>query len=153
MQAFNSTCLQKARRLKLPSSERLSYILHNLGSGAYATKVDIPVCYWSVLSPETLQQAIHIGAGSYTYAILRVMFGWHQAPGLVQHLIATLLQHVDKEAVIVIQYLADILCVSHYRVYFGEPREAEGPFMYSIGALRNRADQRSITCLLLLHQT
>ena len=47
------------------------------------------------------------------YAILRVLFGWHQAPGLVLHVIATLLQHVDKEAVIVIQSLDNILCVSH----------------------------------------
>ena len=54
---------------KLPSLERLSYLLHSLGSGAYATKVDIRNCYWSVLLPETLQQAV-----------------WHQAPGLVQHL-------------------------------------------------------------------
>ena len=91
MQAFIGTCSEKARRFKLPSLERLSYILHSLGSGAYTTEVDIGNCYWSVLLPETLQQVVRIGAGSHKYAIFRVRFGWHEAPGLVQHLIATLL--------------------------------------------------------------
>ena len=42
---------------------------------------------------------------------MRVPFGWHQAPGLVQHLIATVIAHVDPGGVVVVQYLDDILVV------------------------------------------
>ena len=50
--------------------------------------------------------------------MVRVPFGWHQAPGLVQHLIATVIAHVDPAGVVVLQYLDDIC---------GWEAEARGP--------------------------
>ena len=46
---------------------------------------------------------------------MRVPFGWHQAPGLVQHLIATVIAHVDPGGVVVVQYLDDILVVGKHK--------------------------------------
>ena len=44
-----------------------------------------------------------------------VPFGWHEAPGLVQHLIATVIAHVDPGVVVVVQYLDDILVVGKHK--------------------------------------
>ena len=46
---------------------------------------------------------------------MRVPFGWHQAPGLVQHLIATVIAHVDPGDVVVVQYPDDILVVGKHK--------------------------------------
>ena len=54
---------------------------------------------------------MRVGVGDRSFAIVRVPFGWHQAPGLVQHLIATVIAHVDPGGVVVVQYLDDILMV------------------------------------------
>ena len=42
-------------------------------------------------------------------AVVRVLFGGHQAPGLVQHLVAPAIAKVPPGAVIVVQSLDDIL--------------------------------------------
>ena len=68
-------------------------------------------CYWSIHLPPNLTRAIREGVGDRSFAIVRVPFAWHQAPGLVQHLIATVIAHVDPEGVVVVQYLDDILVV------------------------------------------
>ena len=53
--------------------------------------------------------------GNRSFAIVRVPFGWHQAPGLVQHLIATVIAHVDPGSVVVVQYLDDIVVVGRQK--------------------------------------
>ena len=45
-----------------------------------------------------------IGVQGTTVAVVRVPFGWHQAPGLVQHLVASAITKVPPGAVIVVQY-------------------------------------------------
>ena len=47
------------------------------------------------------------------YAIVLVPFGWHQAPGLVQHLIARMLSALRPSSVLIVQYLDDVLFVRH----------------------------------------
>ena len=56
-----------------------------------------------------------MAAGSDRYAIVRVPFGWHQAPGLVQHLIDRVPSSLPPTAVLILQYLDDILFVGPHR--------------------------------------
>ena len=67
------------------------------------------ICWYP--PPPHLTKVIHVGVGNRTFAIVRVPFGQQQAPGQVQHLIATLIGHVDRGTVIVVQYLDGILLV------------------------------------------
>ena len=107
--AFNHTCAHKARKFKLPSLEGLCGVLREVGGGARATKLDLQKCYWSIVLPPQLQRAIHVGVQGTTVAVVRVPFGWHQAPGLVQHLVASAIAKVPVGMVVVVQYLDDIL--------------------------------------------
>ena len=56
-----------------------------------------------------------MGVGDRCFAIVRVPFGWHQAPGLVQHLMAIVIAHVDPGGVVVVDYLDDILVVGNHK--------------------------------------
>ena len=58
-----------------------------------------------------MQKIIRVAAGSTKYAIVRIPFGWHQAPGLVQHLVARVLSAIEPEPTLIIQYLDDLLFV------------------------------------------
>ena len=79
----------------------------------WGTKLDVAYCYWSVeLPPPPLANTIRVAQG-HTYAFLRVPFGWHQAPGLVQALISDLLGDLGRGGLVVVQYLDDILFVGH----------------------------------------
>ena len=113
MKAFNHTCSYKARRFRLPTLEGLADLLRTLGGGGgWATEIDPANCYWSIHPPPPhLTRTIRVGVGDSSFAIVRVPFGWHQAPGLVQHLIATVIAHVDRGGVVVVQCLDDILVV------------------------------------------
>ena len=64
-------------------------------------------------SPPPLANTIRVAAQGHTYAFLRVPFGWHRAPGLVQALISDLLGDLGRGVVVVVQYLDDILFVGH----------------------------------------
>ena len=55
--------------------------------------------------------AVRVAAAGTTYALVRVPFGWHQARGLVQHLIAAVLSELPDTQVVIVQYLDDILLV------------------------------------------
>ena len=55
--------------------------------------------------------AVRVATAGTTYALVRVPFGWHQAPGLVQHLIAAVLSELPDTQVVIVQYLDDILFV------------------------------------------
>ena len=79
------------------------------------TKIDLANCYWSIHLPPHLTRAMRVGVGDRSFAIVRVPFGWHQAPGLVQHLIATVIAHVDPGGVVVVQYVDDILVVGRQK--------------------------------------
>ena len=121
MKMFNRGCKYKARPFKLPSLEGLAILLRDLGGrvggagggGLWGTKLDIANCYWSVELPPPLANTIRVAAQGHTYAFLRVPFGWHQAPGLVQALISDLLRDLGKGGVVVVQYLDDILFVGY----------------------------------------
>ena len=57
------------------------------------------------------------GGGSWHHLCpVRVPFGWHQAPGLVQHLIGALLFELRDTQVVIVQYLDDILFVGRDRL-------------------------------------
>ena len=60
--------------------------------------------------------AVRVAAASTTYALVRILFGWHQAPGLVQHLIGAVLCELDDTQVIIVQHLDDILFVGQDRL-------------------------------------
>ena len=60
--------------------------------------------------------AVRVAAAGTTYAVVCVLFGWHQAPGLVQHLIAALVSNLPDAQVVVVQYLDDILFVGRNRL-------------------------------------
>ena len=84
------------------------------GGGLWGTKLDIANCYWSVeLPPPPLANTIRVAAQGHTHAFLRVPFGWHRAPGLVQALISDLLRDLGKGGGVVVQYLDDVLFVGH----------------------------------------
>ena len=55
--------------------------------------------------------AVRVATPGTTYALVRVPFGWHQAPGLVQHLIAAVLSQLSDTQVVIVHYLDDILFV------------------------------------------
>ena len=65
--------------------------------------------------PPHLTRAIRAGVGNKSFAIVRVPFAWHQAPGLVQHLIATVIAHVDPGGVVVVQNLDNNLVVGKHK--------------------------------------
>ena len=83
MKAFNHTCAYKARRFKLPTLEGLADLLRAVGGGG-APKLSLPIATGLSTSPlPHPTKAIKVGVGDRSYAIVRVPFGWHQAPGLV----------------------------------------------------------------------
>ena len=112
---FNGQCAFKARKFCLPSLEGLALLLRQSNNKAWARKLDLKYCYWSVHVPPQLLNSVRIGAGGYRYCTVRVPFGWHQARGLVQHLISLVLATVPLDTVVVIQYFDDILFVSKDR--------------------------------------
>ena len=120
---YNRRCRFKARRFKLPSLEALAVLVRTCAGasgpchedGLWGAKRDIANCYWSVCLPPDLAGAIQVAAGNRTYALLRVPFGWHYAPGLVQALIADLLRDLDPDGVVVVQYLDDVLFIGRDR--------------------------------------
>ena len=57
-----------------------------------------------------------MAAAGTTYALVRVPFGWHQAPGLVLHLIADVLCGLPDTQMVIVQYLDDILFVGRDRL-------------------------------------
>ena len=110
MKALNHTCAYKARRFKLPTLEGLADLLHAVGGGG-RQNLTWRTATGQSTSPPHVTRAIRVGVGNRSFAIVRVPFGWHQAPGLVQHLIATRIAHVDPGGVVVVQYPDDILVV------------------------------------------
>ena len=50
-----------------------------------------------------------MGVQGTTVAVVRVPFGWHQAPGQVQHIVASAIAKVPAGTVVVVQYLDNIL--------------------------------------------
>ena len=123
MRMYNRRCRVKARGFKLPSLEALAVLMRTCAGangpchedGLRGAKLDIANCYWSVCLPPDVVGAIWVAAGNCTYALLRVPFGWHQAPGLVQALIADLLRDLDPDGVVVVQYLDDVLFIGRDR--------------------------------------
>ena len=89
------------------------------GGGAWGAKIDLNSCYWSVHLPPAMAEAVRVAAAGTTYALVRVPFGWHQAPGLVQHLIAAVLFELANTQVVIVQYLDDILFVGRDRLITG----------------------------------
>ena len=61
--------------------------------------------------PCVARRAARVAVAGTTYALVRVMFGWHQAPSLEQHLITVLLSDLPGTQVVAVQYLDDILFV------------------------------------------
>jgi hypothetical protein len=114
MVQFNHQCAYKSRPFRLPTLEGLAAALRGFYGQAWACKLDIKNCYWSVHLPPPLLNSLRIAAGPDKYAIVRVPFGWHQAPGLVQHLISRILDVVDTDSILLIQYLDDILVVGKH---------------------------------------
>ena len=118
MQAFNHACSFKARPFRLPSLEGIAGLLRSVQGGAWGAKIDLSNCYWSVHLPPAMVGAVRV-AGQWpsgtTYALVRVPFSWHQALGLVQHLIAAVLSELPDTQVVIVQYLDDILFVGRDR--------------------------------------
>ena len=120
---YNHRSCFKARRFKLPSLEALAVLMRTCAGasgpchegGLWGAKVDIANCYWSVCLPPDLAGAIRVAAGNRTYTLLRVPFGWHRAPCLVQALIADLLRDLDPDGVVAVQYLDDMLFIGRDR--------------------------------------
>ena len=108
---FNRSCASKARRFRLPTLEGLAASLRSICRDVYACKIDLRNCYWSIHLPPDMLNCIRVAAATDRYAFVRVPFGWHQAPGLVQHLIARVLETLPPSSVLIIQYLDDILFV------------------------------------------
>ena len=79
-------------------------------------KIELANGYWTVHLPPPMAWAVRVAAAGTTYALVRVSFGWHQAPGLVQHLIVAILSQLRDTQVVIIQYLDDILFVGRDRL-------------------------------------
>ena len=108
-------CAYKARPFRLPTLEGLAATLRRFFGQAWAYKLDLRNYYWSIHLPLHLMNSIRVAAGSARYAIIRVPFGWHQAPSLVQHLISRVLNSIDPKSIVIIQFLDDILFVGSAR--------------------------------------
>ena len=111
MQEFSRACSFKARPFRLPSLADLAGLLRSVQGGALGAKIDLNNCYWSVHLPHVMAGAVRVAAVGTTYALVRVPFGWHQALGLVQHLIAAVLFELLDTQVVVVQYLGYIFFV------------------------------------------
>ena len=101
MQAFNHACSFKARPFRLPSVEGLAGLWRSVQGGAWGAKIDLSNCCWSVHLPPAMVVAVRLAAVCTTYALVRVPFGWHQTPGLVQHLNAALLSELPDTQVVI----------------------------------------------------
>ena len=108
---FNHSCAHKARRFRLPTLEGLAHSLRTVCAHPSACKLDLKNCYWSVHLPPSLINCIRVADGTNRSAAVRVLFGWHQAPGLVEHLIDRVMSFLPRTAVLIIQYSNHILFV------------------------------------------
>ena len=102
MQAFNHARSFKARPFRLPSLEGLAGLLRSVQGGAWGAKIDFSNSYWSVHLPPAMVGAVRMAAAGTPYALVRVPFGWHQALGRVQHLIAAILSKLADTQVVII---------------------------------------------------
>ena len=75
------------------------------GRGVGGGKIDLSNCYRSVHLPPAMAGVVRVAAAGTTCALVRVPFGWHQAPGLVQQLIAAVLSELPDTQVVIVQYL------------------------------------------------
>ena len=119
MVKLNHSCSYKACLFRLPTLEGLCHTLRSFFGEAWAFRLDLQNCYWSIHLPPPLVNTIHVAAGVDHYAIIRVPFGWHQALGLVQHRIARVLDSIDSESTVIVQYLDDLLFVGRHKVTMG----------------------------------
>ena len=113
MKMFNKGCKYEARPFKLPSLEGLAVRLRDLGGGgggaggggggAMGNQTGHSKLLLERRAPPPLTNTIRVAAQGHTYAFLRVPFGWHQAPGLVQALISDLLKDLGRGGVVVVQ--------------------------------------------------
>ena len=111
IQAFNHASSFKVRPFRLPSLEGLAGLLRSVQGGGGGATIDLSNCYWSVHLPPAMAGAARVAAAGTTCALVRVPFGWHQVPGLVQHFIGAVLSELPGMQVIIVQYLDDILFV------------------------------------------
>ena len=102
MQAFNHACSFKARPFRLPSLEGLAVLLRLVQDEAWGAKVDLSNYYWSVHLPPAMAGAVRVAAAGTTYSVVSVPFGWHQAPGLLQHLIGAVLSELPDTQVVTV---------------------------------------------------
>ena len=79
-------------------------------------KMDLKNRYLSVHLPAKIVNRIRVPAGTGPCAIAIVLFGWHQAPGLVGHLIDRVLSSLPPTTVVITQYLDDILFVRPHAI-------------------------------------
>ena len=68
------------------------------------------------MSPPAMPGAVRVAVACTTYAPVHVPFGCHQAPGLVQHLIAAVLSELRNTRVVIVRSLDDILFVGRDRL-------------------------------------
>ena len=98
-------------RSSCPRSRASRELCTGGGGRVWGAKIDLSNCYWSVHLPSAMAGAVRVAVAGTTYALVRVPFGWHQAPGLVQHLMGALLSELPDTQVVFVQYLDDILFV------------------------------------------
>ena len=106
---YNHACADKVHRFPLHTLDGLANSLCNGCAHPWACKWDLKNCYWSVYLPASFVSCIWVAGGMDRYAIVKVPFGCHHVLGLVQHLIDRVLSSLPPTAVLVVQYLHDIL--------------------------------------------
>ena len=58
---------------------------------------------------------VRVDTSGTTYSLVRMPFGWHQVPGLVQQLIGAMLSQLPDTQVVVVENVGDILFVGRDR--------------------------------------
>ena len=92
------------------------------GLGHFGPYPKLPFKFWTFLHANAMfldsELFCYIGITTRIKRLgqLEPPFGWHQAPGLVQHLIATVIAQVDPGGVVVVKYLDDILVVGRQKL-------------------------------------
>ena len=99
----------KVSQMHPPSLEGQAALLRSVPGGAWGAKIDLSNCYLSLCLLCGMAGAVRVAAASTTYVLVRVPFGWHQAPSLVQHVIGAILFELLDTPVVAVQYLDNML--------------------------------------------
>ena len=80
-----------------------------------ACHIDLTNAFWSLVLPEALQGSFRVQIDGQIYGFSCLPFGWQFSPLICQYVLGFILESVQLDSVLVLQYIDDFLVVGYGR--------------------------------------